>query len=77
MGSEVRIHGEIGVDDNSAGTADAPRVGALAAQRVDTARVCAAAWNPTEHADVVAAGRAGEEGGNGAAVENAVVSTPE
>jgi phosphatidate phosphatase APP1 len=31
MGSEVGIHGENGVDDISAGTADAPGVGALAA----------------------------------------------
>jgi hypothetical protein len=30
MDSEVRIHGENGVDDISAGTADAPGVGALA-----------------------------------------------
>ena len=48
MGSEVRIDGETGVDDISAGAGDAPGVGALAAQRIDAARVWAAAWNPTK-----------------------------
>ena len=56
MGSEVRIDGENGVDDISAGAGDAPGVGALAAQRIDAARVWAAAWNPTEHSELVAAG---------------------
>src|SRR5271166_2251661 len=56
MGSEVRIDGEDGLDDISAGAADAPGVGALAAQRVDAARVWTAAWNPTEQSELVAAG---------------------
>src|SRR5580692_12730463 len=52
MDSEVRIHGENGVDEISAGRADA-------------AGVWAAAWDSTEHADLVAASvsacrRAGE-----------------
>jgi hypothetical protein len=58
MGSEVRIHGELGVDDNSAGTADAAGFGGLAAERVDAARVWGETRNPTEHAAVVAAGHA-------------------
>src|SRR5262249_25335132 len=56
MWSEVRINGEIGIDDIATGAADAPCVGTLAAQRVDAAGVCAAARDSTEHADVVAAG---------------------
>jgi hypothetical protein len=37
MRSEVRIDGKIGIDDITAGTADAPRVGTVAAQRLDAA----------------------------------------
>ena len=40
------------------------RVGALAAWRIDAARVWAAAWNPTGHSDLVAVGlRACRRGG--------------
>ena len=77
MGSEVRIHGENGVDNISAGTADALGVGALAAKRAEAGGVWAAAWDSTEHAELVARvfRRAGEEHVNGEAGENPVVFT--
>src|ERR1700730_9883893 len=55
MDSEEGIHGELGGDDISAGTADAAGFGGLAAEQVDAARVWGETRNPTEHADVVAA----------------------
>ena len=43
MRSETRTDGEIGIDDIGAGAADAPGIGALAAQRTDAATV----WGTT------------------------------
>src|SRR5262245_27803202 len=55
MRSEVATDGETGIDDIATCAADAPRVSAVAAQRVDAARVRAATRDSPEHADLVAA----------------------
>jgi hypothetical protein len=55
MPPEVRINGEVGIDDIATGAADAPHVGALGAERIDAARVWAATRDSPEHADLVAA----------------------
>ena len=56
MRSEVVTDGEIGIDDFATSPTDAPRVGAVATQRVDAARVWTATRDSVEHADVVAPG---------------------
>ena len=56
MPPEVRVNGEIGIDDIATGAADAPRDGTLAAERIDATRVWGATRDSTEHADVVATG---------------------
>src|SRR5262249_9963115 len=53
MRSEVATDGEIGVDHIATSAADAPRVGAVAAQRPDAANVRPATRDSTDHADLV------------------------
>ena len=71
--------GKVGIDDISAGTADAASVGrAGRSSEVDAARVWGGAGDCAEHADVVAAGLPAcqaIEDGNGVAAENPVVFT--
>jgi hypothetical protein len=77
MGSEVRIHGENGVDDISAGTRDAPGVGrwqrsGLTLREFGEKRgipVSTLSWWRRVFRD------AGAEDGNGSSAENPVVFT--
>jgi hypothetical protein len=67
-----RSDGEIGVDDNCAGTRDAPGAGALGAERVDAVRVAQQCGIPVSTLSWWRrVYRGAEEAGNDAAVANA------
>jgi len=65
MGAEESSHGEYGIDELGAGPRDAPGVGAVAAERIAATGVWRAAWDPAEHAALVATSVPG--GGRGGA----------